>query len=78
MTLIMMKSKELSLYLKGKIPPKQIRSCIYKSLKDEVVLREHIGGPMEGRICDVGYKLTVTALQFLNLLNDFINGKLNK
>jgi len=63
----MMKSKELSLYLKGKIPPNEIRNCIYKSLNDELKQKESLEGSMVPVISDQGHKRTVTALQFLKL-----------
>lgn len=68
----MMKSKELSLYLKGKLTPKQIRSSIYRSMQqDEEKYPNWL-------VTDSDIKVTVTALQFLNLLNDFLNGKINR
>lgn len=74
MTLIMMKSKVLSLYLQGKLSTDEIRRKIHKSLKSMIeknqscVLNHDLDKP----------KIRVSSVQLMNLLNEYINGTISK
>lgn len=72
--LIMMKSKELSLYLQGKLKPHEIRDKIYQSIK---YYREN--SVTHGQFYELEPPLVrVTGVQLMNLLNDYINGIISK
>ena len=73
-----MNSADLSLYLRRKKSTADTKTLIYQRISKITQILQDKKSDVPIEISDTGKHEVVTANQFINLLNDYLNGDINK